>query len=83
MVVETVAKRCMTVYKWQLQTIAWIAIGYGAFVSIAALFAGAATVIGLPAGAVVGAIGIGLGVVGSFFLWKVDQQRWTPKRVCF
>jgi|GEM_PF-2942956 len=81
--IETAAQRCLTVYKWQLQTIAWIAIGYGAFVSIAALFAGAVTIVGLPAGAVVSALGIGLGVVGSFFLWKVDQQRWNSKRVCF
>jgi len=82
-VIDTVAKRCMTVYKWQLQTIAWIAIGYGAFVSIAALFAGAVTIVGLPAGAVVAALGITLGTVASFFLWKVDQQRWNSKRVCF
>lgn len=67
----------------QLQTIPWIAIGYGAFVSIAALFAGTATIVGLPAGAVVAALGIPLGTVASFFLWKVDQQRWSSKRVCF
>lgn len=81
--IMTAAKRCLTVYKWQLQTIAWIAIGYGAFVSIAALFAGAVTIVGLPAGAVVAALGITLGTVGSYFLWKVDQQRWNSKRVCF
>lgn len=80
--VQTVASRCITVYKWQLQTIAWIAIGWGAFVSIAGLFV-SGTVIGLPAGAVLGAMGIGLGVIGSYFLWRVDQLPWNSKRVCW
>jgi len=76
------AKTCLTVYKWQLQTIAWIGIGLGALTSIAGLFA-AGTVIGLPAGAVAGAVGIALGVTSTYFLWKVDQQKWDSKRVCF
>ncbi|TFD61704.1 hypothetical protein E3T39_06635 [Cryobacterium suzukii] len=80
--VQTVARRCSTVYKWQLQTIAWIAIGYGAFVTIAGLFV-SGTVIGLPAGAVLQAMGIGLGVIGTYFLWKVDHLRWNSKRVCW
>ncbi|MCW3493881.1 hypothetical protein [Microbacterium sp. SSM24] len=50
---------------------------------VVGLFAGAVSIVGFPARAVVGALGIGLGVVGSFFLWKVDQQRWSSKRVCF
>lgn len=82
-VIETAASRCMTVYKWQLQTIAWIAIAYGTFVSIAALFAGSITIVGLPAGAVVAAAGISLAAVGQYFLWVVDRQKWNYKKVCF
>lgn len=80
--IQTVASRCLTVYKWQMQTIGWIAIGYGAFISIVGLFA-SGTVIGLPAGAVLGAMGIGLGVTGTFFLWKADHLTWNSKRICW
>lgn len=78
----SLSKACMTVYKWQLQTIAWVFIGFGALYSIAGLFV-AVTGVGLPAGAILGALGIGIGVTAQFFLWKVDQQRWNSKRVCF
>jgi hypothetical protein len=78
----TAAKRCVTIHEWQLQVIAWILIGYGAFVSLAGGFA-SGTVVGLPVGAVAIAAGVSLATTAQFFLWKVDQQRWSSKRVCF
>jgi len=80
--IHTVASKCMVVHKWQLQTIAWMGIGFGAFYTIAGLFV-SGTVVGLPGGAVVAALGVGLGVESQYFLWRVDQVTWTSKRVCF
>lgn len=80
--IVTVAKRCVTVYKWQLQAVAWVAIFYAATISIVGLFA-TSTIAGAPAGVVLGALGIGLGASGSFVLWVVDKIKWNSKRICW
>ena len=41
------------------------------------------TAVGLPAGAIVAALGIGLGVTSTYFLWRMDHVTWSSQRVCF
>lgn len=80
--IQLAAKRCVTVYKWQLQAFAWLAIFYAAAISIVGL-ASTATIAGAPVGAVLGSIGIGLGAYGSYVLWVVDRLAWSSKKVCW
>lgn len=80
---EAADRQCMTVHKWQLQAIAWIAIHFGVFMSVASLFVGGATVLGLPAGAVIAAVGTALQRSAGFFLWAVNSLPWTSRTVCF
>jgi len=80
--IVTVGSRCITIYKWELQTIAWILMGYGTLVAIGGAFV-SGTIIGLPAGAVMVATGTTLTFTASLFLWKVDQIRWSSKRACW
>lgn len=66
------AQFCGYVPKWAFQAFAWYVILVGGYTSIVALFV-SATIFGLPAGAVLGAAGISLGITGSFLLWYVDN----------
>lgn len=68
-----VAAFCGYVPKWALQAFAWYVILVGGYSAVVGLFA-SATIVGLPAGAVLGAIGVGLGVTGSFLLWWIDNN---------
>ena len=68
-----VASLCGYVPKWALQAFAWYVILVGGYSAIVGLFA-SATIVGLPAGAVLGAIGVGLSVTGSFLLWWIDNN---------
>lgn len=80
--VVTVGSRCITIYKWQLQAIAWILMGYGTLVAVGGAFI-SGTIFGLPVGAVMVAAGTFLTFNASLFLWKVDQIKWPSKRVCW
>jgi RHS repeat-associated protein len=63
---------CVYVSNGTLDAIAWAIIGAGAAIAISGLFA-SGTIIGLPVGAVLGALGIVEGIEGTFLLWYVDK----------
>ena len=65
------ASFCGYIPRWAFEAFAWYVIIVGGYFGVVGLFA-SATIFGLPAGAVLGAIGIGLTVTGSFLLWYVD-----------
>jgi len=58
--------------KWALQAYGWFLIIVGGVYATAAMFANA-TIIGLPAGAVLGSLGIWQGITGSALLWYADN----------
>lgn len=58
--------------KWALQAFAWFVIIAGGVSATLSLFA-SGTIVGLPAGAVLGALGIWLGLTGSALLWYADN----------
>jgi hypothetical protein len=75
---------CFWVYvpKWAMRAFAWTIIVAGGVTATAALFV-SGTIVGLPAGAVLGALGIWVGITGGALLWWVDNyyaSRWV--RVC-
>lgn len=63
---------CVTIPKWALQAYAWYVIAAGGAFGVVGLFLDA-TILGLPAGAVLQALGIGYGITGSALLWWVDN----------
>lgn len=67
------ASFCGYVPKWALQAFAWYVILVGGYSAVVGMFA-SATIVGLPAGAVLGAIGAGLSFTGSFLLWWIDNN---------
>lgn len=67
------AAQCVTVPKWALQAFAWAGIAAGGAGSI--IGAGASgTIMGLPAGLVLTALGVTTGITYSYLLWVVDNQ---------
>lgn len=78
--VEQPASMCVTIPKWVVVGYAWyVIVAGGATAAVGAFLDG--TIVGLPAGAVLNAIGIGVGVTGSGLLYWTDHTSW-PKRVC-
>jgi hypothetical protein len=73
---------CGNIPRWAFEAFAWYVIAVGGYVSVVGLFLDA-TIFGLPAGAVLGAIGIGLTVTGSLLLWYVDGHMPEVQYVCF
>jgi len=71
---------CAFVSRQALEGYGWGLILNGAGFSIWGLFADG-TIVGLPAGAVLGAIGIGSGASGSFIVWYADTY-YQPRTVC-
>jgi len=63
---------CVYIPNWALEDYAWFVIIVGGVTATVGLFLDA-TIIGLPAGAVLGALGIWTGVEGTWFLWYVDK----------
>ncbi|MCX2750509.1 hypothetical protein OOZ51_22295 [Arthrobacter sp. MI7-26] len=62
---------CVPVYKWELESIAWfVMIAGGATAAVGGFID--ATIVGLPVGAVLNAVGIGTGLSGSALLWWAD-----------
>lgn len=66
------ASICGYIPRWAFEAFAWYVIIVGGTFATVGLFLDL-TIFGLPAGAVLGAIGIGVGVTGSFLLWYVDN----------
>jgi hypothetical protein len=67
------ASFCGYVPKWALQAFAWYLILTGAVVAFVGLVADT-TIVGIPAGIVLGGLGIAAGTSGSFLLWWVDNN---------
>ena len=62
---------CLYIDRWMVELIGWTYIAEGAVVSAVGLFADF-TIFGIPAGAILGVIGIGVGFSGGFILWYAD-----------
>jgi len=73
---------CVTIPKWALQAFAWYVIAQGgAWAAIGGFLDG--TILGLPAGAVLNALGIAESTTGFFLLWWVDNYYPAEgRRVC-
>jgi len=71
---------CAFVSRQALEAFGWGAILNGVGFSMWGLFADG-TIVGLPAGAVLGSIGIGSGASGSFIVWYADTY-YQPQTVC-
>lgn len=69
---ELTTLSCIHVERWVLDTIGWTAIIYGAGAVTIGLFV-AGTIVGIPVGAILQALGLWEGVLGTYFLWYVDQ----------
>jgi hypothetical protein len=73
---------CYWMPNWALDTYAWIIIIYGGIYATASFFVDV-TVIGIPLGAVIGALGIWTGVTGYWLLWYFDKYYPNGGWVCF
>ncbi|TFH52657.1 hypothetical protein E4J66_06905 [Actinomyces viscosus] len=78
--VEQPASVCVSIPKWAIVGYAWyVIVAGGATAAVGGFLDG--TIVGLPAGAVLNAVGIGATVTGSGLLYWTDHTSW-PKRVC-
>ena len=68
-----IAAFCGYIPKWALQAFAWYVIVVGGYTAVVGLFV-SGTIVGLPAGAVLGAIGVGVGLTGQAMLWWIDNN---------
>ena len=71
---------CVSIPKWAVVAYAWYVIVAGGATAIVGGFVDA-TIVGIPAGAVLNAIGIGVGISGTALLYWTDHTGW-PKRIC-
>lgn len=74
------ARACISIPRWAVVAYGWYLIAHGALVAGAGGFVDA-TIVGIPAGAVMNALGIGEGTSGYALLYWADHTSW-PKRVC-
>lgn len=74
-------RACVTVTKSAAIAFAWVVIGYGSLLAAVGGFLDL-TIVGLPAGAVLNAIGIGDIFVGTVLLDRANRIKWSSKRVC-
>jgi hypothetical protein len=74
-------RACVTVTKSAVIAFAWVVIGYGSLLAAVGGFLDL-TIVGLPAGAVLNAIGIGDVFVGTVLLDRANRIKWSSKRVC-
>ena len=78
--VEQPALTCVTIPKWAVVAYGWYLQAVGGVTAVAG---GAAdgTIVGLPAGVVLGAIGVAYGIGGNALVYWTDHTSW-PKRIC-
>ena len=78
--VEQPASTCVTIPKWAVVAYGWYLQAVGGGTAVAG---GAAdgTIVGLPAGVVLGAIGVAYGIGGNALVYWTDHTSW-PKRIC-
>ncbi len=71
---------CITIPRWALEAFAWYVIIVGGATAAVGGFVDA-TIFGLPAGAVLNALGIGESITGSALLWWTDTY-YHPHPIC-
>lgn len=71
---------CVTVYKWMIIALSWEMRLRGAVMGVGAGLV-AFTVAGLPAAAVLGSLGVGVGMTGEGLKNWANERTW-PKNVC-
>ncbi|WP_144413384.1 hypothetical protein [Corynebacterium epidermidicanis] len=71
---------CVSIPKWAVVALAWDMIARGAVVGTVGGFLDT-TIVGLPAGAVLNALGIAAGTSGNGVLYWADHTDW-PKNIC-
>ena len=78
--VEQPASTCVTIPTWAVVAYGWYLQAVGGVTAVAG---GAAdgTIVGLPAGVVLGAIGVAYGIGGNALVYWTDHTSW-PKRIC-
>ena len=75
------AYACVTIYRWQIEAIGWVMVAQGVVVGALGGFIDL-TIIGIPVGAVLNALGLGQGASGAFVIWWADTQFPDHRRVC-
>ena len=78
--VEQPASTCVTIPKWAVVAYGWYLQAVGG-VTAGAGGAADGTIVGLPAGVVLGAIGVAYGIGGNALVYWTDHTSW-PKRIC-
>jgi len=78
--VEVPASTCVTIPKWAVVAYGWYVVVKGGVASAVGSFLDA-TIFGLPAGAVLNALGIANTTAGGALIYWTDHTSW-PKRVC-
>lgn len=71
-------KVCVSIPKWAVVAYAWYVIAAGGATAIVGGFVDA-TIVGLPAGAVLNAIGIGTRITGTALLYWTDHTSWSKR----
>jgi len=77
---EVPASTCVTIPKWAVVAVAWYAMVGGGATAVVGTVADA-TIVGLPAGTVLAAIGAGEGITANALLYWSDHTDW-PKDAC-
>lgn len=78
--VEQPASTCVTIPKWAVVAYAWYVVVKGGATAAVGGFVDA-TIVGLPAGAVLNALGIAETTAGGALVYWTDHTSW-PKRIC-
>ena len=77
---EVPASTCVTIPKWAVVAYGWYLQAVGGVTAVAGGTADG-TIVGLPAGVVLGAIGVAYGIGGNALVYWTDHTSW-PKRIC-
>ena len=78
--VEQPASTCVTIPKWAVVAYGWYLQAVGGVTAVAGTAADG-TIVGIPAGVVIGAIGVAYGIGGNALVYWTDHTSW-PKRIC-
>ena len=78
--VEQPASMCVTIPKWAVVAYGWYLQAVGGVTAVAGTAADG-TIVGIPAGVVIGAIGVAYGIGGNALVYWTDHTSW-PKRIC-
>jgi hypothetical protein len=74
-------RACVTIYRWQIEALGWLLVAKGVVVGAIGGFVDA-TVIGIPVGAVLNAVGLVQGATGAFVIWWADTHFPVSRNIC-